>query len=143
MGHKIIQVLSPLEQIKSWSMKLPVALLSRRAFIEQSSLVSVVLSSIASCREVLCTSNILVESWMGNFFSYFGLWEKGLCLGAEEEGASIDSLSSVLVSTSSTVNLFTSGQGVLVTSCSLQNSHFLQPPRLLLFVYYALLRGPP
>ena len=34
MGHEIVQVLSPLEQTKSWSIKLSIALLSRRAFIE-------------------------------------------------------------------------------------------------------------
>ena len=34
MGYKIIQILSPLEQTKSWSVKLPMAPLSRRAFTE-------------------------------------------------------------------------------------------------------------
>ena len=97
------------------------ALLSKRVFTEWSLLVSIVLSSIASCREVPCTSNTLVESQMGSFFSHFGLWRKRLHLGVEGGGMSIGSPSSILVSTLSTVNLFTSGQGILVTSYFLQN----------------------
>ena len=128
IGHEIVQVFSPLKQTKSQSIKLPIALLSRRASTEWSSLVSVVLSSTTSHREVLYTSNTLVESWIGSLLSHFGLWEKGLCLGAEGGGVSIGLLSSVLVSISSTVNLFTGSWDVLVTGCLLQNSHLLQLP---------------
>jgi len=60
--YKIVQVLSPLEQIKPWSIKLSIALLSRRASMEWSSPVSMVLSSTVSCREVLCASNALAKS---------------------------------------------------------------------------------
>ena len=143
MGHKIVQVLSLLEWTKPWSMKLPIALLSRRAFTEWNLLVSMVFSSTASCKEVLCTSKALVESWMGSFLFYFGLWEKRLHLEVEGEGISIGSPSSVLVSILSTVNLFTSSWGVLVTSHSLQNPCLLRPPGLSLLVCYILLRGPP
>jgi len=67
-----------------------------------------VLSSIASCREVLYISNALAESQIGSFFFHFGLQRKRLCLGMEGGGASIGSLLSILASTLSTVNLFTS-----------------------------------
>ena len=43
-------------------MKFPIALLSKRIFIEWSLLVSIVLSSIASCKKVLYMSKALVES---------------------------------------------------------------------------------
>ena len=44
--------------------------------MEWSSLVSVVFSFIASCREVLCVSNTLAESRMGSLLFHFGLWRK-------------------------------------------------------------------
>jgi len=44
-----------------------------------------------------------------------------LHLGVEREDVFIGSPSSVLVSTLSTVNVFTSSQDTLVTGCSLQN----------------------
>ena len=45
---------------------------------------------------------------MDSLFSHFGLWEKGLHFGIERGSVSMGSLLSILVSTSSTVNLFTS-----------------------------------
>ena len=97
------------------------ALLSRRAFIEWSSLVFMVLSSIVSYRKVPYISNTLAESQIGSLFSYFGLQRKGLRFGIEKGDMSIGSLLSILVSTSSTVNLFTSSWSTLVTGHSLQN----------------------
>ena len=69
---------------------------------------SIVLNSIVRYMEVLYIANILVESQMDNFFFHFDLQERELYFRAEEKDISIDSSSSILVSISSTVNLFTS-----------------------------------
>ena len=60
----------PFEQTKSLSMKLPVALQSRRALTEWSSLVSVVPISTGRSREVPCVSKALIEKSLGSLFSH-------------------------------------------------------------------------
>ena len=58
----------PFEQIKFLSMKLLVVLLSKRALMEWSSLVSVVLISTGRSKEVPRTFKVLIERNLGSFF---------------------------------------------------------------------------
>ena len=116
-----VQVFIPFKQTKSLSMKLPVALLSKRALMEWSSLVSIVPISTGRSKEVPRTSKALIERSLGSLFSHLCLWS-----GAETRGirgsASTSSLSIVLGSSIvNTVNLFTSDWGALITSRTMQN----------------------
>ena len=111
-------------------MKLPVALESKSALIECTSLVFVVLISIGRIINIPRASGVLAESCLGNLLSHFGLWDWAILSGAEEEkeGAFIGSQKFVLTSSmSNTVNLLTSGdQGTLFASHAKQNP----PPEL-------------
>ena len=115
----------PFVQTKSRSMKLPVAPESKSALTECTSLVSVVLTSIARMIDVLRASRVLTESCLGNLFSHFGLRDHAVLSGAkgEREDASIGSRISVLTSsTSNTANLLTSSdRGTLFASRAKQN----------------------
>ena len=106
-------------------MKLPVALESKSALTECTSLVSVVLTFIGRMIDILRTSRVLMESCLGNIFSYFGF--RGCVVLSRLEGgrrgASIGSRISVLTSsTSNIVNLLTSSdRGTLFASRAKQN----------------------
>ena len=121
----MLWVLIPFIRMKSQSMKLPVALESKSALMEYTSLVSVVLTSIGRMIDVPQALRVLTESRLGNLFSHFGFQGCVVLSGAEEEreGVSIGSHISVLTSsTSNTVNLLTSSdQGTLFASCAKQN----------------------
>jgi len=66
-------VFIPFEWTKSLSMRLPVALQSRRASTECSSLVSVVPISTGRSRKVPHASKALIERSLGSLFSHLGL----------------------------------------------------------------------
>ena len=106
-------------------MKLPVALESKSALTECTSLVSVVLTSIGKMIDVPQASRVLTESCLGNLFSHFGFWGCVVLSGSEggRRNASIGSQISVLTSsTSNIVNLLTSSdQGALFAGCAKQN----------------------
>ena len=106
-------------------MKLPVALESKSALMECTSLVSVVLTSIGRMIDVLRALRVLTESRLGNLFSHFGFQGCVVLSGAEEEreGVSIGSHISVLTSSMcNTANLLTSSdQSALFTSFAKQN----------------------
>ena len=105
-------------------MKLLVALQSRRALTEWSSLVSVVLISTGRSREVPCASKVLIEKSLGSLFSHLGLQSRAAARGLRG-CASTSSLSIVLGSSIvNTVNLFTGNRGTLITSCVMQNPSF-------------------
>ena len=111
----------PFEQTKSLLMRLPVALQSRRASTEWSSLVSVVPISTGRNREIPCASRALIEKSLGSLLSHLGL-QSGAETRGIEGGASTSSLLIVLGSSIvNTVNLFTGNQGALITGCTTQN----------------------
>ena len=92
-------------------MKLPIAPESKSALMECTSLVSVVLTSIGRMIDVPRASRVLMESRLGNLFSYFGFWGCAVLSGVEGErrGVSIGSWISVLTSSMfNTANLLTS-----------------------------------
>ena len=68
----MLQVLMPFVQIKSLSIKLPVAPESKSTLTECTLLVSVVLISIERMMEVLQALRVLAESHLGSLFSHFG-----------------------------------------------------------------------
>jgi len=106
-----VQVFIPFEQMKSLLMKLPVALLSKRALTEWSSLVSVVPISTGRSKEVPHASKALIERSLGSLLSYLGLQSEA---GGRRRsgGVSTSSLSIVLGSSIvNTVNLFTGDWG--------------------------------
>ena len=104
----------PFERTKSLSMRLPVALQSRRASTECSSLVSVVLISTGRSRKVPHMSKVLIERSLGSLFSHLGLWNGAETRGIGD-GVSTSSLSIVLGSSIvNTVSLFTSDWGTLI-----------------------------
>ena len=116
-----VQVFISFEQMKSQSMKLPVALLSKRALMEWSSLVSVVPISTDRSKKVPCASKTLIERSLGSPLSHLGLWS-GVGTRRMRGGASTSSLSIVLGSSIvNTVNLFTSNRGALIAGCITQN----------------------
>ena len=122
MLHERVQVFIPFEQMKSLSMKLPVALLSKRALIEWSSLVSVVLISTSRSKEVPHVSKVLIERSLGSFLSHLGLWS-GTETRGMRSGVFTSSLSIVLGSSIvNIVNLFTGDQGALTAGRATQNS---------------------
>ena len=125
IGWEIVQVLIPLEWTKSQSIKLSVVLQSKRALIEWTLLVLVILIFTKRTKNIPCTLRILAESCLDSHFFYFSLWEGILMTGAKKEvDISFDSLLLALTfSISSTVNLFTeSFQDISFTSCFMQNS---------------------
>jgi len=102
-------------------MKLLVALLSKRALMEWSSLVSIVLISTSRSKEVPHTSKALIERSLGSLLSHLDLQSRA---GTRKirDGVSISSLSIVLgSSTVNTVNLFTGDRGALIASRATQN----------------------
>ena len=116
-----VWVFIPFEWTKSLSMRLLVALQSRRASTECSSLVSVVLISTGRSREVPRASKALIERSLGSLFFHLGL-RSGVEMRGIGDGASTSSLSIVLGSSIvNTVNLFTSDWGALITSHAMQN----------------------
>ena len=111
----------PFDQTKSLSMKLPVALLSKRALMEWSSLVSIVLISTGRSKEVPRASKVLIERSLGSLLSHLGLWS-GAGGRGRRGGASTSSLSIILGSSIvNTVNLFTSDRGAHVAGRAMQN----------------------
>ena len=109
------------KQIKSLSMRLPVAPQSRRASTEYSSLISVVPISAGRSREVPRTSKALIKRSLGSLFSHLGLQSRAEMRGIGS-GASTSSLSIVLGSSIvNTVNLFTSDWGTLIAGHATQN----------------------
>ena len=111
----------PFERTKSLSMRLPVALQSRRASTEWSLLVSVVPISTGRSREVPHVSRVLIEKSLGSLFSYLGL-QSGAETRGIEGGVSTSSLSIVLGSSIvNTVNLFTGDWGALIAGRATQN----------------------
>ena len=123
MGREMFRVLIPFVRTKSLSMKLPVALESKSALTEYTSLVSVVPISIGRMIDVLRASRVLAESRLGSLFFHLGLRGRAVLTGAEGESASIGSQVSVLSSsTSNTANLLTSSdQGTLFAGRTKQN----------------------
>ena len=73
MLHERVQVFIPFKQTKSLLMKLLVALLSKKALMEWSLLVSVVPISTGRSKKVPCMSKALIERSLGSLFSYLGL----------------------------------------------------------------------
>ena len=111
----------PFEQMKSLSMKLPVAPQSRRALTEWSLLVSIVLISTGRSREVPRTSKALIEKSLGSLFSHLGLRSRAAARGLRG-CASTSSLLIVLGSSIvNTVNLFTGDRGALIAGRVTQN----------------------
>ena len=111
----------PFEQMKSLSMKLLVAPLSKRALTEWSSLVSVVPISTGRSKEVPHASKALIERSLGSLLSHLGLRSGAGCRG-RRGGAFTSSLSIVLGSSIvNTVNLFTGDQGALIAGRAMQN----------------------
>ena len=125
MGQEMLQMLIPFVQMKSRSMKLPIALESKSTLTEYTSLVSVVLTSIERMIDIPRASRVLTESHLGNLFSHFGFW--GCAVLSRVEGkrgsASIGSWISVLISSMSNIaNLLTSSnQGTLFAGRAKQN----------------------
>jgi len=116
-----VQVFIPFERTKSLSMRLPVALQSRRASTEWSLLVSVVPISTGRSREVPHVSRVLIEKSLGSLFSYLGLRSRAKTRGIEGS-ASTSSLSIVFRSSIvNTVNLFTGDRGALIAGHAMQN----------------------
>ena len=116
----------PFEWTKSLSMKLPVALLSKRALTEWSSLVSIVPISTGRSKEVPRTSKVLIERSLGSLLSHLGL-QSGAEIRGVRGGAPTSLLSIVLESSIvNTVNLFTGDKGALIAGHATQNP--LPPP---------------
>ena len=102
-------------------MRLLVALQSRRALTECSSLVFVVLISTDRSRKVPRVSKVLIGRSLGSFFSHLGLQSRVETRGIEGS-ASTSSLSIVLGSSIvNIVNLFTGDQGTLIAGRAMQN----------------------
>ena len=117
----MVRVFIPFERTKSLSMKLPVALLSKRALIEWSLLVSIVPISTGRSKEVPCASKALIERSLGSLLFYLGLWS-GAEIRGVRGGAFTGSLSIVLESSIvNTVNLFTGDWGALIAGRATQN----------------------
>ena len=130
---------TPFEQMKSLSMKLPVAPLSKRALTKWSSLVFVVPISTGRSKEVPCVSKALIERSLGSLLSHLGLRSGAGC--RERRGsASTSSLSIVLGSSIvNTVNLFTGDWGTHIAGCAMQNPlPFLEDKTLQLELYLSI-----
>ena len=114
MLRERVRVFIPFKQTKSLSMKLPVALLSKRALTEWSSLVFIVPISTGRSKKVPRTSKTLIERSLGSLLSHLGL-RSGAGIRGVRGGASTSSLSIVLESSIvNTVNLFTGDWGALI-----------------------------
>ena len=121
-----VRVFIPFERTKSLSMKLPVTLLSKRALMEWSLLVSVVPISTGRSKEVPHASKALIERSLGSLLFHLDL-QSGAGIRGVRGGASTGSLSIVLESSIvNTVNLFTGDWGTLIAGCTTQNP--LPPP---------------
>ena len=121
MLHERVRVFIPFKQMKSLSMKLPVAPQSRRALTEWSSLVFVVPISTGRSREVPRVSKVLIEKSLGSLFSHLGLWSKAAARRLKG-CVSTSSLSIVLESSIvNTVNLFTGDRDTLIAGHVTQN----------------------
>ena len=72
-------------------------------------MVSIVRTSMGRMKNALQAFNILAESCLGSFLSYFGLWTGALVSGLEGKGSMSMGLSMLvlLFSIASTLNLFT------------------------------------
>jgi len=114
-------VFIPFEQTKSLSIKLPVALQSRRVLTEWSSLVSVVPISTSRSREVSHASKALIEKSLGSLFSHLGLWSGAVARGLR--GCVSTSLLSIVLGSSivNIVNLFTGDWSALIADRITQN----------------------
>ena len=125
MLHERVRVFIPFEQMKSLSMKLPVAPQSRRALMEWSSLVSMVPISTSRSREVPCASKVLIEKSLGSLFSHLGLRSGAVARGLR--GYTFTSSLSIVLGSSivNTVNLFTGDQGTLIAGRVTQNPSLL------------------
>ena len=121
----MLRVLMPFVWTKSQSMKLSIALESKSALTEYTSLVFVVLTSIGRMIDILRVSRVLMESRLGNLFSHFGFRGCVVLSRAERgrRGMSIGSQISVLTSSmSNTANLLTSSdRGTLFAGHAKQN----------------------
>ena len=107
MLRERVQVFIPFEQMKSQSIKLLVAPLSKRTLTEWSLLVSIVLISTGRSKEVPCASKTLIERSLGSLLFHLGL-QSGAGTRRMRGGVSTSSLSIVLGSSIvNTVNLFT------------------------------------
>ena len=116
----------PFERTKFLSIKLLVALLSKRALTEWSSLVSIVPISTSRSKEVPRASKALIEKSLDSLLSHLGLRSRAR-IGGVRSGTSTSSLSIVLeFSIVNTVNLFTGDQGALIAGRATQNP--LPPP---------------
>ena len=143
MLRERVRVFILCEQTKSLSMRLPVALQSKRALTEWSLLVSVVPISTGRSKEVLYMSNALIERSLGSLFSHLGLWSRARTRGVRG-GASISSLSIVLGSSIvNTVNLFTGDWGALIASYLTQNPLLLEGKFLLPGLHLSMPTDPP
>ena len=121
MLRERVRVFIPFKWMKSLSMKLPVALLSKRALTEWSSLVSVVPISTGRSKKVPRASKALIERSLGSLLSYLGLRSEAGVRGVRD-GASTSSLSIVLESSIvNTVNLFIGDWGALIAGRAMQN----------------------
>ena len=116
----------PFEQMKSLSMKLPVAPLSKKALTEWSSLVSIVQISTGRSKKVPHASKALIERSLGSLLSHLDLRSRAGIRGVR--GSASASLLSIVLESSivNTVNLFTGDQGTLIASRAMQNP--LSPP---------------
>ena len=121
MLHERVRVFIPFEQTKFLSMKLPVALLSKRALTKWSSLVSVVPISTGRSKEVSCASKALIERSLGSLLSHLDL-RSGVGIRGVRGGVSTSSLLIVLESSIvNTVNLFTGDWSILIAGHAMQN----------------------
>jgi len=106
-------------------------------------LVSVVPISTGRSKEVLHTSNVLIERSLDSLFSHLGL-RSGAGTREVRGSAFISSLSIVLGSSIvNTVNLFTGDQGVLITGRPTQNPLLPEGKFLLLELHLSMPIDPP
>jgi len=111
--------------MKSLLIKLLVALLFKRALMEWSLLVSIVLISISRSKEVLRTSKVLINRSLDSLLTHLDLWSGAR---TREMGSDVSTSSLLIILESSivnTVNLFTGDQGALIAGCTTQNPPLL------------------
>ena len=109
------------EWIKSLLMKLLVVPLSKRALMEWSLLVFIVLISTGRSKEVPWVSKVLIERSLDSLLSHLGLWSRAGT--RRRRGSASTSLLSIVLGSSivNTVNLFTGDQDALIASYAMQN----------------------
>ena len=121
MLHERVRVFISFDWMKSLSMKLLVAPLSKRALTKWSLLMSVVPISTGRSKEVPRVSKALIKRSLGSLLSHLGL-RSGVGGRRRRGDASTSSLSIVLGSSIvNTVNLFTGDRGAYVAGCATQN----------------------